>query len=271
MVWYLGEKRHKEMGDYKNWVRGQPGPRTSMVLYREPRSGSVGWLGDWAMDTSWPTRYTHPFICEKSARRQNQTAAGGWGGAVAGLGVLYETLCIYLRSQTKAKKYKRVSYGSHSPTPATSVRLALGLNENMRSRAAVEGNQVMHLPVLLQRIVSYVHLLVLATVWLPPSSPIYHRHRFKDLQRLWESPAQHPNEPCSLTRQTGCGPDRCCVKEVISFQDLDKLPVVRMLCQPHRAQGELCLRQTEGYLCDCAKGLVCRHVHNESYGHCGPG
>ncbi|XP_005102087.2 uncharacterized protein LOC101864696 [Aplysia californica] len=73
---------------------------------------------------------------------------------------------------------------------------------------------------------------------------------------------------CSVWNQSGCAEGECCIKEVISFQDLDKDLQVGTKCQPLLAVGELCLRQSEGYLCDCAKGLRCDFRNNETYGHC---
>ncbi|XP_059150167.1 uncharacterized protein LOC131937006 isoform X2 [Physella acuta] len=76
---------------------------------------------------------------------------------------------------------------------------------------------------------------------------------------------------CNLWEQTGCREGECCVKEVISFDDLDRNLVARTVCKPLLAFGELCLRMTEGYICDCAQGLHCEFKNNETYGHCATG
>ncbi|BFZ25288.1 hypothetical protein BsWGS_28327 [Bradybaena similaris] len=75
---------------------------------------------------------------------------------------------------------------------------------------------------------------------------------------------------CTPGNQSGCASGECCVKEVITFKDLDRNMVVSTRCQPLLTLGELCLRRAEGYLCDCQKGLHCVFSRNESYGHCSP-
>ncbi|CAL1541100.1 unnamed protein product [Lymnaea stagnalis] len=88
------------------------------------------------------------------------------------------------------------------------------------------------------------------------------------------SPAWSPAEghqDCSFWDQTGCSKGECCVKEVISFEDLDQNPLVSTICKPYLALGELCLRQPEGYLCECMPGLRCEFRNNETYGVCSPG
>ncbi|KAH9512255.1 hypothetical protein Btru_041310 [Bulinus truncatus] len=86
------------------------------------------------------------------------------------------------------------------------------------------------------------------------------------LSTTWLTVSQHP---CSFWDQTGCGYDECCVKEVISFEDLDRNVLASTICKPMLSLGELCLRQSEGYLCDCSRGLQCKYSNNETYGHCG--
>ncbi|CAL1534943.1 unnamed protein product [Lymnaea stagnalis] len=88
------------------------------------------------------------------------------------------------------------------------------------------------------------------------------------------SPSWSPGEgrqDCSVWEQTGCSAGECCVKEVITFEDLDRNPWVSTTCKPHLAIGELCLRQPEGYLCDCSSGSHCEFKNNETYGLCAPG
>ncbi|KAI8791707.1 hypothetical protein BgiBS90_007171, partial [Biomphalaria glabrata] len=77
-------------------------------------------------------------------------------------------------------------------------------------------------------------------------------------------------QPCSFWDQTGCQAGECCVKEVISFEDLDRNVLASTICKPRLSLGELCLRQSEGYLCDCSAGLQCQYTNNETYGHCVP-
>lgn len=73
---------------------------------------------------------------------------------------------------------------------------------------------------------------------------------------------------CILTNQTSCPTDHCCVKQVITFKDPRKSAIVNTVCQPLLTDGAMCLRNPEGYMCDCALGLKCSMADYQTFGHC---
>ena len=58
--------------------------------------------------------------------------------------------------------------------------------------------------------------------------------------------------------------------QVITFRDPSKEAIVGTECQPLLAEGAMCLRNPEDYVCPCLPGMKCALAKLETMGHCRP-
>ncbi|KAL8573493.1 hypothetical protein ACOMHN_047764 [Nucella lapillus] len=79
-----------------------------------------------------------------------------------------------------------------------------------------------------------------------------------------------PTVKCMLGNDTTCPAHHCCVKKVITFRDPTKEPLVGTECQPLLAEGSMCLRTPEDYVCACVSGTRCEVATFDTMGYCRP-
>ncbi|KAL8614963.1 hypothetical protein ACOMHN_029706 [Nucella lapillus] len=86
--------------------------------------------------------------------------------------------------------------------------------------------------------------------------------------------------PCSAGRvkvecdisggEPKCPAYHCCVKKVVILQHPD-VAEVGTACEPLGTEGEMCLKDSEGYMCSCLPAMTCHMASPfDTMGYCRP-